>query len=75
MGLVSYQNEGRSALKNVTDKCTGMRPFAIPTGRWEDSIRLYLEETAINTRSWVDLAHERDYWRALVNAVLNLRVP
>ena len=40
-----------------------------------DNIRMYLKEMGINTRNWVDLFQDRDYWRALVNAALNLRVP
>ena len=43
--------------------------------RWEDNIRMNLEEICINAGNWVDSAQDRDYWRALVNAALNLRVP
>ena len=43
--------------------------------RWEDNIRIDFKEIVINTRNWVDLAEGRDYWRALVNAALNLQVP
>ena len=43
--------------------------------RWEDNTRMDLEEICINTRNWVDSAQDRDYWRALVNAALNLRAP
>ena len=42
--------------------------------RWEDNITMDLKEIGINMRNWVDLAQDRDYWRALVNAVLNLRI-
>ena len=41
---------------------------------WEDSIRMDLKEIGINTRNWVDSAQDRDYWRALLKAALNLRV-
>ena len=41
----------------------------------EDNIRMDLEEIVINTRNWVDSAQDNDYWRALMNAALNLRVP
>ena len=41
----------------------------------EANIRMDLKEISINTRNWVDLAQDRDYWRALVNVALNLRVP
>ena len=42
---------------------------------WEVNIRMDLEEIDINTRNWVDSAQDRDYWKALVNAALNLRIP
>jgi hypothetical protein len=47
----------------------------MPKRRWEDSIRMNIKEIGIKTRNWVDSAQERDYWRGLVNATLNLRVP
>ena len=49
--------------------------FKILTGYWEDNIRIVLEEIGMNAGNWVDSAQDRNYWRALVNAALNLRVP
>ena len=46
-----------------------------PRRRWENNIRMGLEEIGINVGNWVDSAQDRNYWRALVNAALNLRVP
>ena len=46
-----------------------------PRRRWEDNIRVDLEEIGKNAGKWVDLAQDRNYWRALVNAALYLRVP
>ena len=46
-----------------------------PRRRWEDNIRMDLEEIGINVSNWVYSAKDRDYWRALVNAALDLRVP
>ena len=46
-----------------------------PRRKWEDNIRMDLEEIGINAGNWVDWAQDRNYWRALVNAALNLRVP
>ena len=46
-----------------------------PLGRWEDNIRMDLEEIGINAGNWVDSAQDRNYWKALLNAALNLRVP
>ena len=45
------------------------------TRRWEDNIRMDLEEIGINAGNWVDSTQDRNYWRALVNAALNFRVP
>ena len=42
---------------------------------WEDNIRMGLKEIYVNTRNWIDSAQDRDYWRALMNASLNLRAP
>ena len=67
--------EGRSAFKMLTGKPTVKRPLGRPKDRWDDNIRMDLEEIGINTRNWVDSAQDRGYWKALVNAVLNLRVP
>ena len=67
--------ESRSAFKNLTGEPTGKRPLGRPRRRWEDNIRMDLEEVGINAGNWVVLAQDRDYWRALVNAELNLRVP
>ena len=67
--------ESRSAFKILTGKPTGKRPLGRPRRRWEDTIRMDHEEIGINTGNWVDSAQDRDYWRALVNAALNLRVP
>ena len=63
--------EGRSTFKILTGKPTGKRPLGGPRRRWEDNIRIDLEEIGINAGNWVD----SDYWRDLVNAALNLRVP
>ena len=59
----------------LTGKPTGKRPLGRPRSRWEDNIRMDLEETGINAGNWVDSAQDMNYWRALVNAALNLRVP
>ena len=74
-GHVARMEEDRSAFKILTSKPTGKRPLGRPRRRWEDNIRMDLEEMGINAGNWVDSAHDRNYWRALVNAALNLRVP
>ena len=67
--------EGRSSIKILTGKPTDKKPLGRPKRRWEDNIRMDFEEICINAWNWVDSAQERDYWRALVTAQLNLRVP
>ena len=67
--------EGRSAYKILTGKPTGKRPLGKSRRRWEDNIRMKLEEIGINAGNWVDSAQYRDYWRAIANATLNLRIP
>ena len=67
--------KGRNAFKILRGKPTGKRPLGRPRRKWEDNIGMDLKETGMNRRNWVDLAQERDYWRALVNAALNLWVP
>ena len=67
--------EVRSYLKVLTGKPTGNRPLGRPRRRWEDNIRMDLEEIGVNAGNWVDSAQDRNYLRALVNAVLNLRFP
>jgi hypothetical protein len=65
--------ERRNAFKRLKDKPMGKRPLGIPRRRWEGNIRMYFKEMGINTRNWIDSAQSRYYWRALVNAALNLR--
>ena len=72
---VARIGEGRRALKILTGKPRGKSPLGRPRRRWEDNIRMDLEEISINAGNWVDSAQDRNYWRALVNAALNLRVP
>ena len=67
--------ESRSGFKISTGIPAGKRPSGRPKRRWEDNIRRDLKEIRINTRNWVDSAQDRDYWRVLVNAALNLRIP
>ena len=74
-GHVAKMGEGRGASKILTGKPTEKRPLGRPRRRWEDNIRMDLEEIGINVGNWVDSAQDRNYWRALVNAAMNLRVP
>jgi hypothetical protein len=75
MFLIYFLVEGRRAFKILTGILPGKKPLGRARHRWEDNIRVDLKEIDINTRNWVDLALYRDYWRAAVNAALNLRIP
>ena len=61
--------EGKSVFKILRGTPPGNRPLGTPRRRWD------LKEILVNTRNWVHSARDRNNWRALVNAALNLRVP
>jgi hypothetical protein len=56
-------------------KSEGKRPISRPRRRWEDNIKMDLQEVRCEGMDWIELAEDRDRWRALVNAVMRLRVP
>ena len=60
-GHVARMEEGRSASEILTGKPTGKRVLGSPRRRWEDNIRMELEEIGINAGNWVDSAQDRDY--------------
>ena len=74
-GHVARIKKGRSGFKILTGWPIGKRPLGRPRRRWEDNIRTGLEEIGINAGNLVDSAQDRNYWRTLVNAALNLRFP
>jgi hypothetical protein len=59
----------------LVGKPEGKRPLRRPRRRWEDNIKMDLQEVGCGGIDWIQLAQDRDRWRALVNAVKNLRVP
>ena len=71
---VARMEEGRSAFKILTGNPTRKRPLGRPRRRWEDNIRMDLKDIGIDAGNWVDSAQDRNNWRALVYAALNLRV-
>jgi hypothetical protein len=56
------------------EKPEGKRPLERPRRRWEDGIRMDLRETGLGGVDWIRLAQDRDWWRAVVSAVMNLPV-
>jgi hypothetical protein len=65
--------ERRGVYRVLVEKPDGKRPLGIPRFRWEDNIKMDLQEVAREGMGWIDVAQDRDRWWALVNAVMNLR--
>jgi hypothetical protein len=72
---VAHMGEKRNAYRILVGKLEGRRPLGRPRRRWVDNIKIDLRETGWDGVDWVDLAQDRDQWRALVNTVMNLGVP
>jgi hypothetical protein len=67
--------EKRNAYRLLVGKLEGKRLLGRPRHRWVDNIRMDLGEVGWDDMDWIGLAQDRNRWRALVNSVLNLRVP
>jgi hypothetical protein len=67
--------ERRGAYRTSVGKPEGRRPLGRPRRRWEDNIKMDLREVGWGGVDWIDLAEDRDRWRALVYTVMNLRFP
>jgi hypothetical protein len=71
----STNGEKGNSYRLLVRKPVGKRPLGRPRHRWVDNIRIDLEEVGWGDVDWIGLAQNRNRWRALVNSVLNLRVP
>ena len=74
-GHVAHMGEGRGVHRVVDGKPEGKRPLGRPRRRWEDNIRMDLQEVRGSCGVWMELARDRDRWQALVGTVRNLQVP
>ena len=74
-GHVARVSEEKGVYKVLVGKLEGKRPLGRPRRRWVDNIRMDLQEVVCGYMDWIGLAQNRDRWRTLVSAVMNLRVP
>ena len=74
-GLVACMGEGIGVCRFLVGKPEGKRPLGIPRRRWENNIKMDIQELGCGGVDWIEPAQVRDRWRVLVNAVMNLRVP
>ena len=71
-GHVARMGEGKGVYRVLVWKPGGKRPLGRPRRRWEDNIKMDLQEVGCGGMDWIELAEDRDRWRALANAVMNL---
>jgi hypothetical protein len=74
-GHVARMGEKRGACRILVGRPERRRPLGRHRRRWEDNIKMDIREVGCGGMNWIELAQDRDRWRALVNAVMNLRVP
>ena len=74
-GYVARMGEERGVYRVLVGKLEGKRPLGRPRRRWVDNIKMDLQEVGCGYMDWIGLAQDRDRWRTLVSAVMNLWVP
>jgi len=74
-GHVAHMGEGRGMYRVLVGNPEGKRPQGRPRHSWEDNIKMDVQKVGCQDMDWIELAQDRDNWQALVNVVMNLRVP
>jgi hypothetical protein len=74
-GPGARMEDKRNAYRLLLEYTEGKRPLGKPRSTWADNIKMDLREIGWDSGDWIDLAQDRDHWRALVNTVMNLRAP
>jgi hypothetical protein len=74
-GYVAHMGEERGMHRVLVGKPEGKRPLGRPRRRWEDNIKIDFQKVGGGRRDWMELAQDRDGWRALVSTVKNFRIP
>ena len=67
--------ERRSVYRVLAGKLEGKRPLGRPRSRWEDNVKMDLQEVGCGGMDWIEVAQDRNRWRVILNAVISLRVP
>ena len=74
-GHVARMGERRGVYRDLVEKLERKRPLGRTSRRWEEFIKMNFQEVGCSGLDWIELAQDRNRWQALVNAVMNLRVP
>ena len=74
-GHVARMGDRRDVYRILVGKAEGKRPLGRPRRRWENNIKMDLQEMGCGGMDWIDLTQDRNRWRTFVNAVMNIRVP
>ena len=74
-GHVARMGEDRGVHRVLVGKPEGKRPLGRPRRRWQDNIKMDLQEVGCGDMDWIELAQDRDRWRAFVNVVMNFQIP